>query len=335
MLKQIRTYAVAGAVLAAVAGTQSAQAGSKPPYRVTLAGASAGGSWSVIGLGVDKAVAAAYPGSTVTYQTSGGGFANIPLVATNKVAMGIAQDLEIEIAQKGRPPYKAPVTGVRALARMFDNQVSYNIVSKAFSEKYGIRSFADLAAKKPPLRVAFNRRGMAVSEINMSFFEALGVSPEEIEGWGGQVVYAASNEQVDLLTDRRIDMLTNGLFVPNSSILQAANSIDLVWLDAPKELIDKVAETTFGKPYVVKAGSYDWLDHDVLTVAHGALIIVNESADEEMIYNITKALIANVNIIAAQSSALKGLTPAVMASGTVVPFHPGAERAYREAGLLK
>ncbi|MCF8480978.1 MAG: TAXI family TRAP transporter solute-binding subunit [Rhodospirillum sp.] len=324
----------AGLVVFATFG-HAPRAEADPVYRVTLAGASAGGSWSVVGLGLDKVVSKAFPGSTVTYQTSGGGFANIPLVATGRVEMGIAQDLELQIAGKGEDPFKEPITGVRALARVFDSQVSYNIVSKRFAEEYGIKNLKDIAEKKPPLRVAFNRRGMAVSQINEAFFDAVGISVEDIEEWGGQVVYAASNEQVNLLTDRRIDMLTNGLFVPNSSILQAANSVDLDWLDTLPEAVDKIAEATVGRPYVVKAGAYAWLDHDVNTVAHGALLIVSDAADEGMVHDITKALIENADILASQSKSLKDVTPELMAKGTVVPFHPGAERAYREAGLLK
>ena len=49
-------------------------------YNLTLAGASPGGLWSRIGLGLDKAIAKAYPGSTVTYQTGSGGIANAKLV---------------------------------------------------------------------------------------------------------------------------------------------------------------------------------------------------------------------------------------------------------------
>ena len=47
-------------------------------YNLTLSGASPGGLWSRIGGGIDAAIAKAYPGSTVSYQTSSGGLANIP-----------------------------------------------------------------------------------------------------------------------------------------------------------------------------------------------------------------------------------------------------------------
>ena len=60
--------------LAALA-TLASFAEAQPPYNLTLSGASPGGLWSLLGAGVHASVAAAYPGSAVTYQTSGGGLA--------------------------------------------------------------------------------------------------------------------------------------------------------------------------------------------------------------------------------------------------------------------
>lgn len=67
MLKFTISVAVCAMALAMPAAAQK--------YNLTLAGASPGGLWSTIGAGIDASIAAAYPGSTVTYQTSSGGLA--------------------------------------------------------------------------------------------------------------------------------------------------------------------------------------------------------------------------------------------------------------------
>ncbi len=322
-------------VLAAALAAGAAHAQSGPPYRMTLAGASAGGLWSALGVGVDQAVSAAYPGSTITYQTGGGGLANLPLVSKGQVPMGIALDPEVDIGLKGEDPYKEPIKNLRVLARLYDSQVNYMLVTKDFAEKYGIRSMADLVAKKPPVRVAINRRGNATGKISALFFETMGVTPQDIEKWGGQVVYAASAEQANLMMDRRIDMIANGLFLPDRSILQVSNSVNLVWLDTPADVAQKVATTSAGKVTVVKAGAYPWLERDITTTAHGAVIVVNENMDEATAYNLTKALVANIDKIRGQNKAMEALTPQMMAEASVIPFHPGAARYFREAGLLK
>ncbi len=318
-----------------VLGATAADAQSGPPYRLTLAGASAGGLWSQLGVGVDQAVSAAFPGSTITYQTSGGGLANLPMVASGRVPMGIALDAEIDIAMKGEEPFKEPVKGFRMLARLYEAQINYMLVTQEFSEKYGIKTLDDLVRKKPPVRVAINRRGNATGRISALFFEAVGITPQVVESWGGQVVYAASGEQANLAMDRRIDMIHNGLFIPDRSILQITNSVPMVWLTTTPAVVEKVAKESAGKPYLVKAGAYPWLKHDVLTTAHGAVITVSEKMDDKTAYNLAKAITENVGKISGQSKALASVDKKVVASGSIVPFHPGAERYYREAGLLK
>ena len=323
------------AMAALVLGATAADAQSGPPYRLTLAGASAGGLWSQLGVGVDQAVSTAFPGSTITYQTSGGGLANLPMVSSGRVPMGIALDAEIDIAMKGEEPFKEPVKGFRMLARLYEAQINYMLVTQEFSEKYGIKSLEDLVQKKPPVRVAINRRGNATGRISAMFFETVGITPQVVEGWGGQVVYAASGEQANLAMDRRIDMIHNGLFIPDRSILQITNSVPMVWLTTTPAVVEKVAKESAGKPYLVKAGAYPWLKHDVLTTAHGAVITVSEKMDDKTAYNLAKAITENVEKISGQSKALSSVDKKVVASGSIVPFHPGAERYYREAGLLK
>ncbi|MCZ7565907.1 MAG: hypothetical protein M5U08_20685 [Burkholderiales bacterium] len=73
-----------------------------PPYNLTLSGASPGGLWSTVGAAFNASVAAAYPGSTITYQTSGGGLANAQLLADKKVPIGIINDFELLVAVRGR-----------------------------------------------------------------------------------------------------------------------------------------------------------------------------------------------------------------------------------------
>ncbi len=317
------------------AAAVQAQAPSGPPYRLTLAGASAGGLWSQLGIGVDQAIAAAYPGSTITYQTSGGGLANLPMVASGRVPMGIALDAEIDIAMKGEDPFKEPVKGFRNLARLYEAQINYMLVTKDFSEKYGIKTLEDIVAKKPPIRVAINRRGNATGKISALFFEAVGITPQVVESWGGQIVYAASGEQANLASDRRIDMIHNGLFIPDRSILQVTNSVPMVWLTTSRAVVEKVSKESAGKPYLVKAGAYPWLTHDVLTTAHGAVVTVSEKMDDQTAYNLAKAITENVTKISGQSAALASVNKDVVATASIVPFHPGAERYYREAGLVK
>ena len=107
-------------LMAAALALASAAAWAQGPYRMTLSGASPSGLWTILGVGIDGAVKASFPGSTITYQTSGGGFANIALLDQGKVELGLAHDAELRVAQQGGKPFTKPVTSLRAIALMYD-----------------------------------------------------------------------------------------------------------------------------------------------------------------------------------------------------------------------
>jgi hypothetical protein len=323
----------------AAAAVLAAQPVAAQTYNLTLSGASPGGLWSAIGTGLSAAVAKSYPGSTITYQTSSGGLANIPLVAQGKVPMGLATDGELKVAVAGTEPFKNPITNVRTLVRVYapDSrfQMTHLLVSRAFVEKHGIKNFADIVAKKAPLRVAINRRGNLDGDVSEAVMAAMGASIKDIESWGGQVVRAASKEQGSLYQDRRIDMMNYGIAFNHPSIQEAVKGVESTLLDIPAEVAAKVAAQFGGGACSIKAGEYAWAPAPANAVCIGAVIVVNADMDGGLAYNLAKAMVEQIEEFKEKSHrAIKAtVTPQVLAAAGVAPFHPGAEKLFREKGL--
>lgn len=304
-------------------------------YNLTLSGASPEGLWSLLGAGINAAMATAYPGSAVTYQTSGGGLANVAVVSGGTAELGIVHNVELKVATAGTAPFKAPVTNLRAIAYLYNWAPMQLVMTKAFADEYGIKSVADIRTNKAPVRFAVNQRGNMVQDVNQKILDANGITYEDVESWGGQIVFAASEQMSSMMTDGQIDMLGNGVFAPHKSILKIGNSMPVVMLPLSDEAIAKVAAETGSDPYTIKAGTYDWLDKDVPTVALGALLVASDAMSEEDAYNLTRAMVENVDKIQGVHKAMSALTPELMASQRVIDFHPGALRYYKEAGLIK
>ena len=74
-------------------------------YNLALMGASPGGLWSLLGAGINSAIVSEHPGSVVTYQTSGGGLANVMLVSEGRADLGIVHDVELKAAVEGSAPF--------------------------------------------------------------------------------------------------------------------------------------------------------------------------------------------------------------------------------------
>lgn len=300
----------------------------------SVCGASPGGLWSLVGAGLDAAVKAEAPGSTITYQTSSGGLANVVQVQTGACALGMANDGDLAFAKAGTDPFKAPVEGLTALAVLYDWAPVWWIARADFAEEYGLESLADLAEKKPPVRLVFNRKGLLTSAITEETLAALGVSIEDIEDWGGSVQFQASGEQTTLMRDGRVDMLANTLFEGHSSLTQMSEATPLKLLSVPDDAAEAVIEKFSLKPWTISADANPGEGGDVKTVTTSIILFATEELDEETAYTVTKAMLDHPDAMAAVSAAMSRFTPEGMKEQAVVPFHPGAIRAYEEAGLM-
>ena len=92
MLRRI----VASAVFALFAFSAQAQ----QPFNLTAVGSAGTGILASLNAGVAAAVQAGYPGSTVTYQTGGGGIANIAAIDKGRAPLGFAVDVEMAFVEQ-------------------------------------------------------------------------------------------------------------------------------------------------------------------------------------------------------------------------------------------
>lgn len=322
------------AALALAAGAALAIPGAaRADYNLTLCGASPGGLWSLLGAGIDGALKQAMPGSTVTYQTSGGGFANVVQLDQGKCDLAIIHDAEAIAAIKGEEPFQAPVKSMKTVAVLYTWAPEQFIVNRSFAEEHGIETMEDIAAKQVPINILLNRRGNVVSAIGESMLEAAGASIENIESWGGSVTFAASKEQGEMMRDRRADALLNSLFVNHQSIQQLASAIDVVLIPITDATAQKVMEEWSIDRFTIPASAYEWNAEDTLTVTVAAQLFAREDADPQMVEDLTTALVEHADALQGVHKAMQPLDPELMASAKAVPYHPAAAAVYKAKGL--
>lgn len=328
-------------MLAAIAGMVAmAHLAHAQPYNLTIAGYSPGGLVSTAGAGLDRALNAAYPGSTVTYQTSSGGLANAMQLDQKKVPLAFISDTEINVVMNGKPPFKQPIKDLRVLFNAYSAstrfQVTQVIANKSWAEKHDIKTVADIAAKKPAMRVAVNRPGNLDGDVALAVLAGYGISQDDIKKWGGQVVRAASQEMTSLMLDRRLDLVVLGISINHPRIREMENGLDLIMLPISQEVAQKVARDLGGKPCIVKAGEYKFLAADSPSICVGVSVFVRADMDTQLAYNLTKGIIENLDKYKAAHRLLdKAVTLQNATEPGQAPFHAGAEKYYREKGLLK
>lgn len=328
MKSTVKLFATAFALSTALSITPA-----RAEYNITLCGASPGGLWSLIGAGVDGALKAALPGSTVTYQTSGGGFANVAQIDQGKCDLALIHDAEAKAAIDGENPFKEPVSSLRLVGVVYTWAPMQFIVNKSFAEEHGITSLEDIAANEVPIKVLLNKRGNVASGVGESMLKTVGASTENIESWGGSVTFAASKEQGELMRDRRADAILNSLFVNHRSITQLAEAIDVSLVPMSGENSAKVAEEWSIQQSIIPGGSYPWAESDTQTVTLSAQLFTHEDADPVMIGDVTAALVEHIDQLQGAHKAMAPLNKELLASGTVTAYHPAAEEVYKAKGL--
>ncbi|MCC5987074.1 MAG: TAXI family TRAP transporter solute-binding subunit [Pararhodobacter sp.] len=323
------------AVLAMAMAFSVGAANAQSEVNLTLSGGNPGGLWSLLGAGIDRAAKEANPSSVVTYQATGGGFANIALLGQGRTDLGLVHDAEVQIALAGEEPFNAPVTNMQAIGYMYNWAPMHFFLRRDIAEQYGITSLADIAESGAAIRIGVNRPGNITANVALGMLEAAGATVEVIEGNGGSIVRAGANDQADLLRDGRIDMVTNGVFVLHSSFRAIDENNEVVVLSIPDDVME-MAGAAFGTTgFVIPGGSYRFQPDDVNTQALGAMLVTHDGADEEAIYRLTNALVEHIDEVRAVHNSMQALDRELFATQSILPYHPGAERALREAGLIQ
>lgn len=312
------------------AGTAMAES-----INVNLSGGNPGGLWSLLGAGMDRAAKADDPNAVITYQATGGGFANLALLAANRTDLGMVHDAEIKLAVTGQEPFKAPVTNLQAIGYMYNWAPMHFFLNKSIAEQYNIDSLDDIATSGAPLTIGINRSGNITSNVALFMLEAAGLDEAKLEENGGSFVRAGANEQGDLMQDGRIDMATNGIFIGHSSFRAIDENTDVVLLQVPEDVIAATNEEFGTSNFTIPGGSYSKQESDVSTMALGAMVITTDAMDDATAEALAKSFYKNIDEIRGVHKAMGQLSPELMVSQTVLPFHPGAAKVYKEAGLIK
>jgi TRAP transporter TAXI family solute receptor len=301
---------------------------------LTLSGGNPGGLWSLLGAGIDRAAKAADAKSVITYQATGGGFANIALLAGKRTDLGLVHDAELLLALNGEEPFKAPIKNMQAVGYMYNWAPMHFFLKKDIADKYKIESLEDIAKSKAPITIGINRSGNITGNVALFMLKAAGLTEENLKANGGSLVRAGATEQAGLIKDNRIQLVTNGIFVKHSSFRAIDSENEVVLLKVPQSVIEATNKAFGTSPFVIPNGSYSKVTSDTPSVALGAMLVTHDQVSTDVAYGLAKSLLNHIDEVRNVHSSMKGLTPKLMVNQSVLPFHPGAVKAYKEAGLL-
>jgi TRAP transporter TAXI family solute receptor len=307
------------AVVTALPGTAQAQ----QFFRIGTGGTA--GTYYPVGGMIANAVT--QPGTIiVTAQASNGSVANVNGIAGGALESGFSQADVATWAQKGTGIYegKPNVPGLRLIANLYPESV--HIVVRKGS---GIKTVFDLKGK----RVALDEPGSGTLVNARLILAAYGIQESDIKP-----EYIKPNQAGDKMKDGALDAFFFVGGAPAGAIAELASSgagIELIPIDGPQAEGLRMASPFFAVDNI-PADTYKGVA-GVRTLAVGAQWVTSDKADTATVYEITKALFSEQTQKALQAGHAKGklITKENAVKSAGIPFHPGAEKYYKEAGLIK
>ena len=308
-------FATIGA--AALLGGTAVQVSAQPD-QITIFTSVSGSSWYGIGAGMAEIFAQA---GVPSNPELGAGLSNVANVAARQGELGFTMSPAISVARNGRAPFPEPVTNVAVIAAL-----SESLMHIIVNGDRGIATVTDLAGRpfvtQPP--------GAITAVMFEEVLDAYGLSVDDIDMSQGSLTV-----QRDELRDRRSDGMVSVASFPSSWVQEIAATmpIDLVPVsdDAYDALHDRMP--TVGRA-VIPAGSYDGQTEDVETITATMVVVAAADLPDDDAYWITRILVENIDRVRGLHGSYADLTPADMADVPGGGLHPGAERYYREIGVL-
>ena len=316
--RRILKIAAATLLAAAAATSAIAQDKSKWPQSLTLATASVGGTYFVYG-GVVATLLTEKLGIQVSTQQSQGPVSNLMLVNSKKAELGMTTMGPALQAWQGTDWAKAngQMRNMRAVFPMYDTPFHFVTLQSS-----GIKAVADLNGKNVGVGPKAGTCGTYFPEM----FKALGLNVN--------VRYGGASDMSGMLGDGLIDVFAFCAGVPISAFSEIEASKPatfFTYTDAElaklKKAMPELSDSTIPK------GTYKSLTTDHKTVGLFNFFIVHKDLPDDLVYEITKAVMENNPRMVQGHKAAVETVPANVKANTFLTFHPGAVRYFKEKGI--
>ncbi len=323
MSKAKNIFMVAMVVVLSVLCGSSLYAQPKKFFAIATGGT--GGTYYPLGGILAQALSQQVPEVVVTSQAGNASVANCNLIRDRQVESAFVQSNVAYNAYNGLEQFKAkPAKNLRFIASLYPETIQ--IVARADAK---IRTVKDIKGK----RLVPGDRGSGTEVDTLNILGAYGYSYKDF----ANVDWLSFSGGAQRLQDKQADVTFTTAGWPTAAITELAIATNIVLVPVDEA---KIKELTRKYPFYARIsiprGTYRGQGKDVATITTMAQWVVGAEVPEDVVYKLTKALWeSGAGKMAAAHAQGKNVQPRTALAGMSVPLHPGAEKYYREAGLIK
>lgn len=268
------------------------------------------------------------PGLNVTVQATGGSLENVRLLGSKGAEVAICMNDIAYYGQKGLEAFKAKneqYGNYSAIGNVYPD------VIQIFTRKESaIKSISDFNGKKVSV-------GPPGSGTEISARQVLGLYGLDYKTKDAfKPMYLSYAEAADHFKDKLIDAAYFVVAVPNAALqdINVMHPVRFLPIDDP--MFDKIKKDyPLYARFEIPANAYQGQAEPVKTIAVYSSLLVRNDISEDLVYKMTKVYLEERAAIAQGHAAGKYIDPATAISGIAVPIHPGAQKYYKEKGIMK
>ncbi|USG61729.1 TAXI family TRAP transporter solute-binding subunit [Sneathiella marina] len=265
------------------------------------------------------------PGLIVTGQTTRGSIANIEGVMAGSLETGLAQSDMVQAAYTGTGVYrlKEPAKNLRVIANLYPENIHLVVRRDA-----GIANISQLRGK----RISLDVPGSGTRENAKLILSAYGIAPLEY-----QAIPVNADKAVGMMLNKELDAFFFVAGYPVTAVSELADTgiIDLLPIDG-KVAAKIVEEHSYYSLSEIPANVYEGVAATP-SLAVSTQWVVNANMEDDVVYEVTRALWHPNNRALLDNGHLKGkhIRLETALDGIATPLHAGAEKYYRENGMIK
>lgn len=313
---------IVGAATTAMLVTSGAALAQKTQFITVVTGGQSGVYYPV-GVALAQHYAENIDNVRATAQVTKASAENMNLLQAGRAEIAFSLADTVEDAWNGREEagFKSKLDKLRGITRLYNNYV--HIIANPES---GIKTIDDLKGKR--ISVGAARSG---TELNArAIFKAAGLDYSDFS----KVEYLSFGESVELMKNRQIDATLQSAGIGVASIRDLASAIKITVVPIPQEIVEKVDSDAYVVD-VIPANTYDGQTEDIPTAAIPNYLISHSGVSDDMAYEMTKVVYEKLDNLKNAHNAISAMDIKNAVTGMPVPIHPGAERFYKEKGIIE
>lgn len=257
-------------------------------------------------------------------ESTKGSVSNVNAIKMGKLDFGISQSDTVYQAYHGEGKFKdKTIKGLRSVIAIYPELLAFVV-----NRTSGIHSLYDMKGKKINIGISGSGTHMTTDIV----MDAFGIKKEDL----ASANELGSGKGPKMLGNNKIDGYFGMYGHPAANIEDAADSanIDLVPIKG-KPIDELVAKYPYYAKGVISGSFYKGVGHDTPSIGVKAVLITKENMDNKRVYTVVKAILDHFDAFKKMHPVYKMVTKASLLDGLAIPQHPGAVKAFREAGLIK